>query len=122
MYNGEYFLAIGMKIARRSRVVALATQEARFKSHFGTQPRICSDVWTRINPAASMPTGAKPVHLLWALMFLKLYSSESVLCTLASAGEAVDEKTLRKWVWMFVPAIADITNDVVSSIFFILCQ
>ena len=72
-------------------------------------------MWIRINPTVSMPRGVKPVHLLWALMFLKLYCSESVLCTLASEGDAVDEKTLRKWVWLFLPAIADIASDVVSS-------
>jgi hypothetical protein len=53
-----------------------------------------------------MPNGVKPANLLWALMFLKLHCAESVLATLAGAGQkSVDEKTFRKWTWLFVEEI-----------------
>jgi hypothetical protein len=36
-------------------------------------------------------------------MFLKLYCAESVLATLAGARQkSVDEKSFRKWTWLFV--------------------
>jgi hypothetical protein len=54
----------------------------------------------------TMPHGVKPANLLWALMFLKLYCAQSVLATLAGAGEkSMDEKTFRKWTWLFVEEI-----------------
>ena len=55
--------------------------------------------------------GAKAFHLLWALMFLKLYAAECVLASIA----AVNEKTYRKWAWAFVDALADLHTQVVSS-------
>ena len=51
-------------------------------------------------------------HLLWALMFLKMYAKEATTSRLAGG---VDEKTYRKWVWLFVSAIADLEGDVVST-------
>jgi hypothetical protein len=39
-------------------------------------------------------------------MFLKLYCAKSVLATLAGARQkSVDEKTFRKWSWLFVEEI-----------------
>jgi hypothetical protein len=41
-----------------------------------------------------------------ALMLLKLYCAKSVLATLAGARQkSVDEKTFRKWSWLFVEKI-----------------
>ena len=54
--------------------------------------------------------GAKPVHLLWALMFMKLYCSESVLAALAGG---VHEQTFRKWSWYFVEEIANLQYKVI---------
>lgn len=50
--------------------------------------------------------------MLWALMFLKTYAKESVLSGMAGS---VDEKTFRKWVWLFVCAIASLESNVVST-------
>jgi hypothetical protein len=41
-----------------------------------------------------MPLKAEPEHLLWALLFLKLYCIEDVLVTLLGR----DDGTIRKWV------------------------
>jgi len=42
---------------------------------------------------------AKPEHLLWALLFLKVYGDESYMATLCGgSGGAVDEKTFSKMV------------------------
>ena len=49
-------------------------------------------------------------HLLWALMFLKLYCSEAVLSSLAGG---VHEQTFRKWSWYFVHEIANLQYKVI---------
>jgi hypothetical protein len=61
---------------------------------------------------ANVIDGAKPVHLLWALMLLKLYCAEAVLCTLAGG---VHEQTFRKWAWRFVNEISELQYGVVSG-------
>jgi hypothetical protein len=45
-----------------------------------------------------------PVHLLWALMFLKQYNKEEVNASMAGC----DEKTFRLWSWLVIRVIADL--------------
>ena len=78
---------------------------------------MCARLWQMLNPFVSMPNGVHPSHLLWALMFLKLYCAESVLCMLASGenGRAPNEKTFCKWCWLFIEAISNLQFSVVSA-------
>jgi len=116
MFQPEAFLTIGKELMLRFTVVVLAADLTRFRSMFGTSPENCARLWKMIDPFASMPNGVHPRHLLWALMFLKLYCAESVLCTLAGGKNgAVDEKTFRKWCWLFVESISDMQYSVVSA-------
>jgi hypothetical protein len=84
----------------------------RFKAHFGVSPFIASCIWNRMLDENTLPTlKARPMmpkHLLWALMFLKLYSTEEVLCRKCGTTE----KTFRRRVWLMLCSIA--TLDVVS--------
>ena len=96
-------------MARRNRVAA-KTEISRFRSMFGTGPNICALLWKRISSSTSIPNGGKTVHLLWALMLLKLYCAESVLATLAGG---VHEQTFRKWSWWFVEAISNLQYSVI---------
>jgi len=64
-----------------------------------------------LDPYNAVPEkGVVPEHLLWALMFMKVYGKESMHCTMAGA---VDEKTFRKWVWIFVLEISYLESEVV---------
>ncbi|KAG9399900.1 hypothetical protein AC1031_011321 [Aphanomyces cochlioides] len=67
----------------------------RFKSMFGVSPSIASILWKDLQPT---PSDAKPCHLLWALLFLKVYATEHVHAALCQ----VDEKTFRKWTWIMI--------------------
>jgi len=64
----------------------------RFRAHYGTTPGICAFLWPRLEVFSLSP---KPeyFHLLWALLFLKLYDTEEVLAGMVGG---VDEKTYRK--------------------------
>jgi hypothetical protein len=55
---------------------------------------------------------ASPAHLLWALLFLKSYCHEKYLASMLG----VQPKTVRKWVWYFLNAVADLAEYVVSTI------
>jgi hypothetical protein len=114
--NAEYFLNIGAFMIRpRQSVYEPSRQlDARFNSIFGVNPFLCARVWRLMLQRHPLRRGAKPIHLLWVLMFLKSYETEASL----SMKAQVDEKTLRKWVWYFVQQIADLTPRVVSPLSF----
>ena len=68
---------------------------------------------------------AKHYHLLWALLFLKMYSNETEMAALCGGYEyAVDEKAFRKWSRLFVKQISYLIINVISLLFpllFFLC-
>jgi hypothetical protein len=74
----------------------------KFKAVFGTTPAVSSIIWKKINDAESMPTNSRPIHLLFSLLFLRLYQIEIVNSILTN----VTEKTFSKWAHIFVEVIA----------------
>lgn len=95
----EFFLK-GMDYASRAPTPN-CTNFRRFKSFYGTTAGCCVYLWDRILPHIG-PDGGRHFHLLWALMFLKLYDSISVLSSIVQ----VDEKTFSKWTWKILSAIS----------------
>lgn len=108
----DEFESDALVVFRRDHAIRSAVVKARkWSSCFGVSSEVCVDVWIRIDPANSMPKGAKTHHLLWALYFLNVYPRE----TQGSSNiGGVDEKTYRKWVWLFVTAISYLEYPVVS--------
>lgn len=96
------FADLGGEMARNSPGLSFKTEQRRFRALFGVSAELCADVWSRT--AASRPPKSRPVHLLWALLFLKVYGSEQTHRTITG----VDEKTFRKWSWFFIELIADL--------------
>jgi len=97
----EVFERVGHGIINASR--QYPTRNARrFRAMFGVPSTICPLLWHQMHLRGTLPKKGQPKHLLWALMFLKLYEVE--LAMAARCG--VDEKTYRKWVWAFLPALS----------------
>jgi hypothetical protein len=90
-------------LRQRYRTTGGTRDQRRFISLFGIAPELVAHVWTGVDVGVEPTT---PVHLLWALMFLKIYSNETVHATLAGA----DEKTFRKWSWFWVSKLANLQN------------
>jgi hypothetical protein len=90
--------------------LAHATEMARFHATFGTSPEVCSILWEMLEPQKEINSYAKPPHLLWGLMFLRLYCSERVNRMIVE----VDEGTFRKWAWLIIDAISYLEDRVVS--------
>ena len=105
------FLHLGKEIMNRNKQTCLFTDLQHFESFFGAHPSICSVVWNKFVDEATIPKGGQPYHLLWDCMFLKTYNNEACL----SSTVGVDEKTFRKWNWLFVKAISDLEDEVVST-------
>ena len=108
MADCETFWELGNDIIRRRTRMHVRSSHERFRATFGTDAVICAILWTRLD-FEQMPNGYKPLHLLWALMFLKVYAAEPVLAALAG----VHERTYRKWTWCFVDAISTLQYSVI---------
>ena len=54
----------------------------------------------------------EPKHVLWALMFLKVYKTEKVHATIAGIG---DRQRFREIVWPVIMEIASLRKNIVSS-------
>ena len=101
LVSAETFRVLGQSFQQR------AGQDRDFRALFGICPDVVADLWRQ----AQFPSKAEPKHLLWALMFLKTYATEPMLCAIAGTTR----KTFRKWSWPVVTAIASISFDVVST-------
>jgi hypothetical protein len=81
-------------------------QMQHFMSHFGVLPTQCSQLWILLK----VPENGKFKHLLWALLKLKVYTTEEVLSGMAGC----DNKTFQKWPDKFISALALLSTWLVS--------
>ena len=67
-----------------------------FRSHFGTEPIMCVELWTQLDPENDddFPVGVKPEHLLWALYHMRVYNVQRVEDKFLKS----DRETVRKWI------------------------
>jgi len=111
-----FFDQIGNEMMRRHHpgigTSLMHTDDQRFCATYGMTASICATLWHMVKPETTMPKGAHPVHLLWCLVFLNIYATEAVLCTMAGG---VDEKTFRKSSWMFVDELSYLKDSVVTE-------
>lgn len=109
------FLNEGEKILGRRKqsnrdVVMSKTLDRDFRSLFGGSPVTCSMIWAK----CEFPQHVKAKHLLWALMFLKTYGTETSLVTKTGTG---DRKSFRETIWPIIHKIASLRKKEVSTIF-----
>jgi hypothetical protein len=91
-------------------------EDVCFRQFYGAPAEVVMDAWNKLIFHNLVPEGGWFFHLLWALMFLKLYDFKNDLC--ANAGDscgAVDPKTFRKWSRPFVSALAELEYSVVRA-------
>lgn len=84
--------------------------EQRWTTHFQVAPMVVFWVWEFIQFDCSTDN-LLPIHLLYALLFLKLYPLETVL----SGMTGRDEDTVRKYIWPCIVEIADLEHEVVRT-------
>ena len=94
---------------------AKMVEDRRFREFFGCSAMVAMSVWRRLSRTSQIPFGGEPKHLLWALLFMKVYPKEGVMCKLINVK---DPKTFRGRVKGFIEAIADLESDVVSYSFY----
>jgi hypothetical protein len=82
------------------------------RSLFGASSLIVAEIWHRIEgTVAAEDPNDKQKHLLWALVFLKVYgTSEEVHCAIVGWPHV---QTFQKYSWYFVEKFFDLQNDVI---------
>ncbi len=99
----------------RPKVGMAAREDRCFREHFGVPFAIVRMVWDMLEEGGLLPKKGEPKHLLWALYFLKCYPKEGPGCTVVGGLKgAMDPKTMRKWVWLFLERICELADHVVS--------
>ena len=92
---------------------ATAQQEDRnFRSSFGCGPFVALRAWTMLSDQYLVPEKGTLEHFLWTLSFMKVYGKTRDMQTLCGGA---DPSTIRKRVWLFIEAIADLEPDVVRD-------
>ena len=82
---------------------------------FGVGPFVVAKLWILMANHDVIPPEGKIKHLLWTLHFLKAYPRQATVCSMVGGSTgAVDPKTLRKYMWPFIRAIADFEPALVS--------
>lgn len=115
------FLEEGAEIMRRSppsllkskKETTTATFEGRWTSHFNAEPKVCLDLWNRLQQTSFDgidDANEQPRHLLWACLFLQVYAVENVLAGMCEC----DEETFKLYAMRFVEKISYLEFDVVS--------
>lgn len=116
-FTNETFLEVAQRDIIRRRYPRLL-DELLFKRMFGVVAAICASIypmiWTNLRTCNGFQT-IEPKHLLWALYWMKHYTSESAISNMV----ATSAKTLRKWVKKIVFEISLLKESTVSDFNFI---
>lgn len=109
----QEFETLGLTIIGRGRNSSRRARKRRFVAHYGIEPRLVALVWRELMEDGWIVRCAgrcpHPKHLLWSLLFLKIYGVEEV----HAARVGCDEKTFRKWAWLYAEAVAKLDRKFV---------
>jgi hypothetical protein len=81
-----------------------------FRATFGVSFIVVAELWNMLDPTSNISNRAKPKHLLWTLVFLKVNKSEPVHLRITGCKS---RDTFRDWVGRFAAAIADLESRVI---------
>ena len=109
--DGNDVLNKAREIWQREKERALSTEDEDFRTFFGCSVGVFLTLWNLLERFDLLPEGGRIEHLLWTLMFMKLYAYIKALCALAGG---VDKNTFMKWTWEFMEAIDLLEPEIVS--------
>jgi hypothetical protein len=64
-----------------SKYSSIAVEEI-FISHYGSCATMCNIVWNKILLSGECLSCQKADHLFWTLLYMKVYSTQRVMCTM----------------------------------------
>ncbi|GFH50665.1 hypothetical protein CTEN210_07141 [Chaetoceros tenuissimus] len=106
----KFFFQKGMEYIGKTYILTLKYNDSnkrQFHSFFKIDPFTCGTIWNKIY---KLVPDLFYYHLLWALLFMKLYSSEALLCKQVGTTE----KTYREKVWKIIAAISSLKPKIIK--------
>lgn len=110
IFTPDAFLALGAQLSGKLTIEKRSSAEEFFKSTYGANHEVCSITWELLSVHKKKPCKASPKHLLWGLILLNTYATESFLAGICG----VTPKTYRKWSWLMIDSINQLYSRVVS--------
>ena len=104
------FLKTGIEILGINPASSLKSILEIYRHNFKYSPSRCAFIYLHLIGHPLIPDEFGPKHLLWTLYFLLTYGTERRLCCIFKA----DRKTIRKYTWPTISAIATLAEDYVS--------
>ena len=98
----SWWLEIGGKLLHRESL-----RNRDFNSHFGVSPFVASVAWEKLCERGNLPIGLQHQHLLWALCWLKIYATDSVMLSILNLKS---EKTFKKYRDKALNALYELEN------------
>ena len=92
---------------------SLQTEDREFREDFGVGAITAITTWYLLEFNHHIPTGGLVMHMIWAMIFIKVYSKEVTM--LKMAGIKCGKK-FRKWIWPFISGLGDLESQVVSNL------
>ena len=105
LYEGR--LVMGRNPFKES---APKTEDDNFRALFGCSAGSALHLWNLIVHEDALPSGGTLRHMIWTLFFVKVYPTDRTCKIMLGA----DDKTIRKWVYVFMQAISSLEGIVVS--------
>ncbi len=99
-----------MNIDEKKTVNCTKAEQRTFCALFGASFLTISELWNMLNPINTVSERAKPKHLLWTLIFLKVNKLEPVHLLLTGCKS---RDTFQNWVKRFAEAIANLEGEVI---------
>lgn len=105
----------GQEMLGRDPTSTSKTAWRRWRSAYGVaSPDVMADFWDRCNESVTIRR-TKPRHMLWAIIWLKTYGTESDMCDKVRHPKRPDEKEFREAAKAWVEAIANESYELVSE-------
>ena len=125
-FNANVFKELGLTMAGNECPDVGQSEkekEKTFKSFFGVHWDICEITWALLDDNGKYKK-REPKHLLWTLVFFKVYSTENVHCKIVKepGKKMTTAKTFREWVRKVAEELADISFLVVRRAMCILLK
>ena len=81
-----------------------------FRATLGASFRTISELWNLLDPINLISNRAKPMHLLWLMVFLKVNKSEPIHLKITGCKS---RDTFRQWVRRFANAVANLESKLI---------
>lgn len=99
-----------LQIPRKESEECTDSERRLFRATLGVSFRTLAELWNMLDPTSKISNRAKPKHLLWTLVYLKVNKTEPIHLQITGCPS---RDTFRNWVGRFAAAIAAEESSVI---------